>query len=83
MGAGTGVCGTTVTGFPDADVDEVDVEVTELGGGGAAAFRDLAFGFEVVGVPNVSKGFAGVLSTTNSPTPRTSSSMKGFPPPSS
>ena len=80
MGAGTGVC-TDVTGFLDADVDDEGAEL--VGGGGAAAFRDLALGLEVVGVPNdESKGFAGVLSTTDSPG-TSSSSLKGFPPPSS
>lgn len=82
MGAGTGVCVTDVTGFLDADVDDEGAEL--VGGGGAAAFRDLALGLEVVGVPNdESKGFDGVLSTTDSRRTSFSSSLKGFPPPSS
>ena len=79
IGAGAGV--TTVDCFLAVDVD--DDEAAALGGGGAAAFRDLAFGLDEVGVPNdESKGFAGVLSTTDSPG-TSSSSLKGFPPPSS
>jgi len=77
------VCKDNATDFLDVDVDDEGAELG--GGGGAAAFRDLALGLDEVGVPSdESKGFPGVLSTTESPSPRTSqSSPKGLPAPSS